>query len=194
MRLIKKCYHIVLRKFNHGQRQWKPTQKTQGKHRRTHQKNQLAHQKTQTTHQEASKEVRYTIIFMLCSLTYGLPLLLPCSGGALFYLVQTYWSFQLFVVLMVIGKSRLIINICRIELLIMFLNLMAFIGYKTIFVFFYDNYSVMLDTLNLIELGVLLMWMPWNGAIARFSQFSDRVFNRIANSCRAACADKGTTW
>jgi len=98
-----------------------------------------------------------------------------------FFAVQASWSLAIIHIVRSIEISRLTLSIIVIEVVALLLHLMAYSGYVTSYEFFYENYTVILATLNTSEIAVLIMGAPRDGILRLFS------------SLRASIASSGSS-
>jgi len=108
----------------------------------------------------------YFYAVAICGVAYFAPQFLNNFDNEVFYVVNS--SFSLFVIfgLLLLKANPVILFICVIELMAIFLNLLAGIGYVGRSNIFYDQYDTILTTLNTLELAALL-WKPLDGIILR---------------------------
>lgn len=112
--------------------------------------------------------MKYLAVLAVCLGVYFAAQAVPQAQGTWFYVVQSIWSFGLLTAVLAIERSKLTFSIAFIELLAIFLNLFACIGYITSFEFFYLHYIVILTTLNIIEAVILLIGVYQNGIYVGF--------------------------
>lgn len=59
----------------------------------------------------------------------------------------------------------------------MLINLMACFGYMTEYEFFYHNYELLINSINITELIVLIAKAPWNGIVDRCRKLLHYAYN-----------------
>jgi len=128
--------------------------------------------------------VKYLAILAVCLGVYFAAQAAPQAQGTWFYVIQSMWSFGLLTAVLAIERSKLTFSIASIELLAIFLNLFACIGYITTFDYFYLRYSIILTAINITEVIILLTGVPLHGVFNRISELCGPNNNRGPSSRR----------
>jgi len=128
--------------------------------------------------------VKYLAIVALCFVVFFAAGEAPQADGTWFYVIQSMWSFGLLTAVLAIERSNLTICIASVELSAIFLNLLACVGYITSFEFFYHQYNVILNSLNIIEAVILLAGVKMNGIALGFPKLWRAPDNRGPSSRR----------
>ena len=94
--------------------------------------------------------------------------------GVLFYGVHSLFACLLIVAVLFVSSSRTAMYVAIIEFSAILVDLCATIGYLTPYEYFYVNYITMINTLNLLEVIVLIKGAPWSG-----------IYSGVQNYCRS---------
>jgi len=108
----------------------------------------------------------------------GLSRLSFYGEGAWFFASQSLWSFGAIFILLAIDRSKLVFSVAGIELSVIFLNLLACIGFLTSFDYFFYQYEGILFALTLVEAAILLAGAPVNGLFNRNPKLRRTSFDR----------------
>lgn len=129
----------------------------------------------------------YLYILLICIAAFLLPQHLNNFQEGGFFAFNSTWSLIVIFFLLFLGVNVIIIVVCVIEFAIIVLNLLAGIGYVTDYDWFYTNYEVMLNTLNISEAVVIFMWKPLDGISTKFKRFFEQLW--LANIANWICSN-----